>query len=55
MSNVVIEVENLYKEYRLGVIGYGTLHEDLKSFWARIRGKDDPNSLVGSKKHSSKL
>ena len=42
----VIEIENLWKEYRLGVIGHGTITRDLQSWWARIRGKDDPNAQV---------
>jgi lipopolysaccharide transport system ATP-binding protein len=43
----VIKVENLYKEYHLGVIGHGTLYWDLQSWWANVRGKEDPNSLIG--------
>lgn len=46
MSQTVIKVENLYKEYKLGVINHGTLTHDLQSWWARVRGKDDPNSLI---------
>ncbi len=46
MGNTVIRVENLYKEYRLGVVSHGTLTHDLQSWWARIRGKEDPNSLI---------
>lgn len=42
----VIRVENLSKQYRLGVIGHGTLYRDLQSWWARLRGKEDPNSPV---------
>jgi lipopolysaccharide transport system ATP-binding protein len=45
MSNV-IEIENLWKEYRLGVIGHGTLYRDLQSWWARVRGKEDPNEKI---------
>jgi lipopolysaccharide transport system ATP-binding protein len=48
MSDTVIKVENLYKEYRLGVISHGTLFRDLQSWWARARGKEDPNSLVNA-------
>ncbi len=47
MSNV-IEIEHLYKEYRLGLIGYGTLKEDLQSWWAKARGKEGSNSLLSS-------
>ena len=44
--SIAIKTENLSKEYRLGVIGYGTLQRDLQSWWARIRGKEDPNAPV---------
>ncbi|HSW61297.1 MAG TPA: ABC transporter ATP-binding protein [bacterium] len=46
MSDVVIKVENLTKEYRLGVINHGTLAKDLQAWWARKRGKEDPNSQI---------
>lgn len=47
MSDTVIKVENLSKQYRLGVIGSGTLYRDLQSWWARYRGNEDPNTKVG--------
>lgn len=46
--STVIKIENLNKEYRLGVVGHGTLYKDLQSTWAKIRGKEDPNSLITS-------
>jgi lipopolysaccharide transport system ATP-binding protein len=46
MAASVIKFENVYKEYKLGRIGTGTFIKDVQSFWARIRGKDDPNSLI---------
>mgnify|MGYP001190976776 CR=1 FL=1 len=45
--NTVIKIENLYKEYRLGSIGYATLREDLQRVLAEIQGKPDPNSIIG--------
>lgn len=42
----VIKIEKLWKEYRLGVIGHGSLANDLQSWWAMVRGKEDPNSKV---------
>lgn len=42
MKNVVIQVENLSKQYRLGEIGSGTLYEDLNRWWHRVIGKQDP-------------
>ncbi len=48
MSNTVIQIENLWKEYRLGTINHHTLTRDLQSWWARVWGKEDPNSPVGN-------
>lgn len=48
MSDIVIKVENLKKQYRLGTIGGGTLTADLQSWWARKRGKEDPNTTIGT-------
>jgi len=42
----VISIENLWKEYRLGVISHGTLIHDLQSWWARVHGKEDPNTKI---------
>ena len=47
MGETVIQVENLWKEYRLGAISHRTLTRDLQSWWARMRGKEDPNSQIG--------
>ncbi|WP_308698553.1 polysaccharide ABC transporter ATP-binding protein [uncultured Thomasclavelia sp.] len=49
-DELVLKVVNVKKQYRLGVIGGGTLQGDLQSWWARIRGKDDPNSKIGQEK-----
>lgn len=46
-SEVIIDIEHVSKEYRLGAIGGGTLKGDLQSFMARIRGKADPNAKIG--------
>lgn len=48
MSDIAIKVEHLKKQYRLGTIGGGTLSADLESWWARKRGKEDPNTLLGT-------
>lgn len=44
--SIVIQIENLWKEYHLGVIGHGTLTHDLESWWAKMRGKEDPNTIL---------
>ena len=46
-KDIAIKIEGLKKRYRLGVIGGGTLQSDLQSWWARIRGKEDPNLKIG--------
>ena len=46
MSETVIKIENLKKKYRLGTIGGGTLTADIQSWWAKVRGKEDPNMKV---------
>ena len=43
MSETAIKFEHISKEYRLGAIGGGTLRGDLQSWWAKVRGKEDPN------------
>jgi len=45
---VAIRFSGLKKQYRLGVVGHGTLREDLQSWWAKARGKEDPNSIIGT-------
>src|SRR6188472_801129 len=47
--SAVIEVDDLWKKYRLGVIGTGTLRHDFERWWHRVRGKPDPYSEVDQK------
>ena len=47
MSNTVIDIENVSKQYMLGTFGTGTLSHDLNRWWARVRGKEDPYLRVG--------
>lgn len=51
-KDIAIQIEGLRKKYRLGTIGGGTLKGDIESWWARKRGKEDPNSIIGSKSHT---
>jgi ABC-type polysaccharide/polyol phosphate transport system ATPase subunit len=46
-KDVILEVKNLSKQYRLGLIGSGTLSHDLNRWWHRIRGKEDPFLKIG--------
>jgi homopolymeric O-antigen transport system ATP-binding protein len=47
MSNTILKATNISKQYRLGVIGTGTLSHDLNRWWSKVRGKDDPFLKVG--------
>ena len=48
-KDIAIKIENIKKQYRLGVIGGGTLQDDIRSWIAIKRGKEDPNAKIGSK------
>ena len=49
---VAIQVSGVKKMYKLGQIGGGTLQADLQSWWARKRGKEDPNTKIGEGERS---
>ncbi|WP_375241427.1 ABC transporter ATP-binding protein, partial [Polaribacter sp.] len=46
-KEVILKVENLSKQYRLGTLGTGTISHDLNRFLAKIRGKEDPYLKIG--------
>ena len=54
MSQPMIEIKNVSKEYRLGAIGGTTLNAEIQSKIARLRGKEDPNSKIGAKQHNGR-
>jgi lipopolysaccharide transport system ATP-binding protein len=43
----VIQAENISKQYRLGMVGTGTIVSDMQRFFAKIRGKEDPTLKIG--------
>lgn len=47
MSRTAISVEQLTKQYDLGVIGTGTISRDLNRWWARVRKQPDPYTRIG--------
>tara|TARA_R110002074_G_scaffold242800_2_gene414586 strand:- start:294 stop:1553 length:1260 start_codon:yes stop_codon:yes gene_type:complete len=53
-DEVILKVENLSKQYRLGTIGTGTISHDFNRFWAKIRGKEDPYLKIGESNDRSK-
>ncbi len=42
----VIKVEHLYKQYRLGQVGTGSLIQDINRWWHKIRGNEDPYEVI---------
>ncbi len=54
MSKTVIEVNNLAKQYRLGMVGTSTISDDLKRLLYKVRGKEDPFLKVGEANDRSK-
>lgn len=53
-SEVVIKAEHISKLYRLGQVGTGTLSHDLKRWWAKARGQEDPYKKVGEENDRTK-
>lgn len=47
MSNVVIRAEDISKQYRLGLVGTGTVKDDFKRWLHKLQGKDDPFLKIG--------
>ncbi|HPS72508.1 MAG TPA: ABC transporter ATP-binding protein [Bacteroidales bacterium] len=45
--STVIQVENISKQYRLGIVGTNTIKDDVSRLWARLRGKEDPTLKIG--------
>ena len=48
MSETIIKIEHVTKEYRLGAIGGTTLRDDLQRLGAKLRHKDDPTKRIGA-------
>jgi lipopolysaccharide transport system ATP-binding protein len=44
---VVIKIENVSKQYRLGLIGTNTLKGDFQRWWYNMRGLPDPTLMIG--------
>ena len=46
-KDIILKAENISKQYRLGVVGTGTISHDINRWWYKIRGKEDPYLRVG--------
>ena len=47
-EDIILKIENLSKQYRLGKVGTGTLGHDINRAWAKLRGKEDPYLKIGA-------
>jgi lipopolysaccharide transport system ATP-binding protein len=54
MNKIILTAQNISKQYRLGVVGTGTLSHDLNRWWASVRGKEDPYLKIGAENDRSK-
>ena len=50
--SIAIRLSGVSKRYRLGEYGGRTLQADLQSWWARRRGREDPNSKLDARLRS---
>lgn len=47
MSETILKANNISKQYRLGLVGTGTISHDLNRWWYKLRGKEDPYLKIG--------
>lgn len=52
MKDVMIQLENVSKQYRIGQVGCSTLRDALQRLEARLFGKDDPTRKIGENVYS---
>ena len=51
MSELMIKIDHVSKQYRLGQIGGTTLREELQRFGARLHRKEDPTRKIGAREY----
>ncbi|MFC4690184.1 ABC transporter ATP-binding protein [Dokdonia genika] len=47
-DHIILKASNISKQYRLGLVGTGTLSHDINRLWHKIRGKKDPYLKIGA-------
>ena len=52
MEEIMLKIDNVSKEYRLGQIGGTTLRDELQRFGAKLLGKEDPTRKIGAKNYN---
>ncbi|MCQ2387343.1 MAG: ABC transporter ATP-binding protein [Clostridia bacterium] len=51
MSEIMIKIDNISKEYKLGQIGGTTFQDEVQRFFAKLFKKEDPTRKIGAKKY----
>ena len=46
-KDTILFAQNVSKQYRLGLVGTGTLSHDINRWWYKVRGKEDPYLKIG--------
>ena len=46
-KEIILKTENISKQYRLGLVGTGSIADDLKRWWYNVRGKENPFLKIG--------
>lgn len=54
MCDLMLRVENVSKEYRLGAIGGTTLREEIQRKQAKLLRKEDPTTILGQERTNEK-
>lgn len=49
----ILKAEDLSKQYRLGLVGTGSMAHDLNRWWYTLRGKEDPYLKIGEENDRS--
>ena len=47
-EKIMIDIQKVSKKYTIGQISGTTLQHELQTWWAKKRGREDPNSTIGS-------
>lgn len=52
MEELMLKIDNVSKQYKLGQIGGTTLRDELQRLNARMHGKEDPTKRIGAKDYN---
>ncbi len=52
MSETILKIDHIYKQYKLGQIGGTTLREEIQRMSAKARHREDPTMKIGSEGHT---